>query len=839
MKSKKMENNTLLCIKHYALILAAFWFSPLSGELEGSAFAQTNMSEKTLQEVVVTGTTKSTQTIEEQGVSYTLLDSAFISKNNVHDLSDLAQYVPNLEIPQYGTRLTSSMYVRGIGSRINSPSVGVYYEGIPLLFKAGLNRNFYDISKMAVLRGPQGTLYGLNSEGGIIVVDGQNPLEAIKNGAPRYTGRAAFENHGGRTFQGGFLFPISKNAAASVQAFYHGSNGYQHNSFLNERADDIQEGGAKVRIAWNPTDRLHLSLLGDIQRVEQSGFGYGLASVTDGNVYGDSIASPSTNMTGKYKRTTADLGVNMVYNMGDWRLQSTTSFQYLNDDMKMDQDYTPRQLMHLTQHQRGKAITEELNLKGNITSKWLVSNGLYLAQQWLTAISPVYFDREFTNNLSNTIKMGMLTPMVQGMVAKQVAEAIAKATAGMPPEQAAIVAQQMQEQLVPTMTTQMMTAMSAATIVNTKMQNPGVYRTPMTNIGVFHESHYDFTKDLSVTLGLRYDFNRQELRFNTASITNVDINLMGTEMARTVTSEFNKKFSNTFHQLLPKLTLKYKDYYLSAAKGYRAGGYNFQMFSDILQGEFQQGLQKNIAALRQGDLTFEHDDKAYAEVEDRIGYDPEISWNFEVGGKNTISGASSLVNIRYAAFYSKVQDLQLSVMATEYGYGRMMKNVGNSTSCGAELNLDGVVSLSGKTYRSTLPSYFDTQLISPRLVWNASYAYTHTKFLEDKRVPYIPAHTANASIGYEWNRYSVQLNMTGRGKIYWDEENTLAQPFYTQFGARATADFGIVKASLWARNILNYRPSTFAFTSAAAGQTMVFAQKGEPFMMGINLDFKF
>ncbi len=807
------------------LLALAFVILPLT------AFAQSNISEKTLDEVVVTGTTKSTQTIEEQGVSYTLLDSAFISKNNVHDLSDLAKYVPSLEIPQYGSRLTSSMYVRGIGSRINSPSVGVYYEGIPLLFKAGLNRNFYDISKMAVLRGPQGTLYGLNSEGGIIIVDGQNPLEAVKRGAARYTGKAAFENHGGRTFQAGFTFPIAKNAAASIQAFYHGTNGYQWNSYLNERADDLQESGVKAKVAWNPSEKLQFSFLGDIQRVEQSGFGYGLASVTDGNVYGDSIASPSTNMTGKYARTTADLGVNLIYNMGDWRLQSTTSFQYLNDDMRMDQDYTPRQLMHLTQHQRGKALTEELNLKGNITDKWLVSNGLYAAQQWLTAISPVYFDREFTNNLSNTIKMGMLTPMVQGMVAKQIAEA----TAGMTPEMAAIVAQQMQEQLTPVL----MATMTAATIVNTKMQNPGVYRTPMTNIGVFHESHYDFTKDFSATLGIRYDFNRQELRFNTASITNVNINLMGTEMDRTVTSEFNKKFSNTFHQLLPKLTLKYKDYYISGAKGYRAGGYNFQMFSDILQGEFQQGLQKNLAALRQGDLNFEHDDKAYAEVEDRIGYDPEVSWNFEIGGKNTISSASSLVNIRYAAFYSKVQDLQLSVMATEYGYGRMMKNVGNSTSCGAELNLDGVVSLSGKTYRSTLPSYFDAQLVSPRLVWNASYAYTHTKFLEDKRVPYIPAHTANASIGYEWNRYSVQLNASARGKIYWDEENTLAQPFYTQLGARATADFGIVKASLWARNILNYRPSTFAFTSAAAGQTMVFAQKGEPFMMGVNLDFKF
>lgn len=765
-----------------------------------TSLAQTRMSEKTLDEVVVNGISKSTQTIDKQGVSYTLLDSAFIKSNNVHDLQDLGQYVPSLEIPQYGSRLTSSMYIRGIGSRINSPSVGVYYDGIPLLFKSALNRNYFDISQMAVLRGPQGTLFGLNSEGGIITIDSDNPLEMVMKGAPRFTGRIGVENHGGETFEGSYTMPILDNMAFSAKTFYHKSNGFQRNSFLNSRADDMEEGGAKLSIAWNPTDRLHLSLFGDIQRVDQKGFNYGTVNPVGGKVYGDSIANPATNFLGSYQRTTFDAGLNAVYFMGDMRLQSTTSFQYLNDNMAMDQDYSPRQLMHLTQHQRGKAVTEELNLRGNITDKWRVSNGLYFAQQWLTAISPVYFDRDFTANLSSTIKMGILS------------------------------------QLPPSLLAQLM----AATIVKTKMENPGEYRTPMTNLGVFHESTYNFTKDFSATVGLRYDFNHQALRFNTASITNVSIKMMGTDLERQVLSEYNKKFSNSFHQLLPKLSLKYKDYYVSAAKGYRAGGYNFQMFSDILQGEFQKGLQQNLAALRQGDVIFEHDADAYAEVEDRISYDPEVSWNFELGGKNRFGNASSTqVNIRYATFYSKVQDLQLSVMATEYGYGRMMKNAGNSSSCGAELNIDGVSVLSNKVYSSRLPEYFDTKLVSPRLIWNASYAYTHTKFLEDKCVPYIPSHTMNASIGYAWNRYSVSINTNGRGKIYWDEENTLYQPFYMLLGARATADFGIVRASLWARNILNYRPSTFAFTSTAAGSQMVLAQKGEPFMMGINLDFAF
>ncbi|MCF0208672.1 MAG: TonB-dependent receptor, partial [Bacteroidaceae bacterium] len=738
-----------------------------------AAVAQDEMKETTLKEVVVNGTSKSTQNIEKQCVSYTLLDKDFIEKNDVRDLQNLGQYVPSLEIPQYGSRLTSSMYIRGIGSRINAPSVGVYYEGIPLLFKTALNRHFYDINHMVVLRGPQGTLYGLNSEGGLVVLNGANPIDAVERKAPNFTAKVGFENHGGNNLECSFLFPITSNLAVSTSAFYHKTNGFQRNSNLKERADDLKEGGAKVKIAWNPSKKFRLSLFGDIQRVSQHGFCYGVVKPVNGNIYGDSIAEPSTNMLGSYSRTTFDAGLNAAYNSGRWRLQSITSFQYLNDDMTMDQDNTTAELMHLTQHQRGKAVTEELNLKCNISNKWLTSSGLYLAHQWLTAFAPVYFDKAITAPLADTIK--------------------AKMSGAMPP------------------------AMAKAISVDIKMQNPGEYRTPLMNLGVFHETHYDFTKDFSATIGLRYDFSRQDLKFATSVLTDANIKVATTEMARKITSSYESKFKHTYNQVLPKLSLKYKDYYFTVAKGYRAGGYNFQMFSDILQGELQKTMKDKVADLRKGDITFEHDAAAYAEVEDRISYAPELSWVYELGGRNTFGKHSSnIVNLRYSVFYSRVHDIQLSVMADSYGYGRMMKNAGKSTSCGGEINIDGVIALSSKKYNSSLSSYFDTKLVSPRLVWAASYGYTHTKFLENKQVPYIPNHTMNANLGIEWSRYSVQLNMIGRGKIYWDEENTLAQPFYTQFGARASADFGIIRASLWARNLLNYRPTTFAFSSSMA-----------------------
>ena len=79
-------------------------------------------------------------------------------------------------MPDYGSKLTSPVYIRGIGSRINSPSVGIYVDDVPYFEKAAFDFDFFDIDRVEVLRGPQGTLYGRNTMGGIINVFTKSPL---------------------------------------------------------------------------------------------------------------------------------------------------------------------------------------------------------------------------------------------------------------------------------------------------------------------------------------------------------------------------------------------------------------------------------------------------------------------------------------------------------------------------------------------------------------------------------------------------------------------------------------------------------------------------------------
>ena len=84
-------------------------------------------------------------------------------RHGITSLKGMSDVVANLYIPDYGSRLTSAIYIRGIGSRINTPAVGLYVDNIPYFDKSAFDFNFYDIERIDVLRGPQGTLYGRNS----------------------------------------------------------------------------------------------------------------------------------------------------------------------------------------------------------------------------------------------------------------------------------------------------------------------------------------------------------------------------------------------------------------------------------------------------------------------------------------------------------------------------------------------------------------------------------------------------------------------------------------------------------------------------------------------------
>lgn len=154
-------------------------------------------------------------------VASTIVGSRAIERNHIDALKDLSQTVPNLHLPDYGSRMTSSIYVRGLGARIDQPVIGLNVDNVPVMQKNNFDTELADAERIEVLRGPQSTLYGRNTMGGVINVYTLSPLqyEGVRIGMEYTSGNTC------RLRVSGYN-RIRPDLGISVAGFYNRSDGF-------------------------------------------------------------------------------------------------------------------------------------------------------------------------------------------------------------------------------------------------------------------------------------------------------------------------------------------------------------------------------------------------------------------------------------------------------------------------------------------------------------------------------------------------------------------------------------------------------------------------------------
>ena len=727
-----------------------------------------------LDEVVVVSHPKEHVLLRNLPLSSTMIGAEQIDMRGFNSLDKLSEQVPSLAIPSYGSRLTSSMYLRGVGSRLGSTSVGMYYNQVPIILKSAYNRYLYHLERADVLRGPQGTLYGMNAENGLIRLFTANPLAGSSSWAKLRVGTGT-----SIAAEAGTSINLNEKNAISVAAFYSGQKGFFNHVTFDEKTDKSTETGANVRWASQLSECLALDAFADFQYVSQNGFGYGKYSVAH-NTWEDANSS----QLNTYNRKMLVSGINLTWQQGNSMLQSTTGYQYLDDDMSMDQDYLPGNYMLLEQRQQTQGITQELTSKIQVSQNWKVICGAFFSYQWLKTTAPVYFGEDMNKMIINNL-LGNI-PSIPSFV------------------------------------------LSRLQITNNEV--PGTFHTPVLNFALYHESTIDLCRRLQLTLGLRYDYQRHSIDYDTYSTFT---------LGHVYRSSLQGGDKVGYHQLLPKVALSYQIsprqlVYASLAKGYRAGGYNLQMFSDIFMTE-QRSMGRALAALMRSDMDVAHSEEDYQEVTNTITYKPETTWNLELGAHLNL--LDNKVALDLATYYTRISNQQLSVMAGNFKYGRMMVNAGRSRALGVEVGAHG-------------------KACNNALDWHLNYAYTHAVFRDyitgaqdyrGNKVPYIPAHTFGASLDYTCDMNSkncfikkiiVGADVTGNGKTYWDIDNQYSQEVYAQLGAHLLFDLGLVNVNLWGKNLTNTKYSTFLVESSVDGVKNAFAQRGLPIHMGVDISVK-
>ncbi len=201
---------------------------------ESTATTDTASSATTLGEVIVTAS-KREENLQKVPLSVQALDTKTLSKLNIANFQDYVKFMPSVAFQSAGPN-TASIYMRGIASGDNAnhsgplPSVGTYLDEQPITTIGGtLDIHIYDIARVEVLPGPQGTLYGASSESGTLRIITNKPTTSGFSGGFNLEGNTVDHGGQGGTVEGFVNVPLASNIAIRLVGFAERDAGYIDN----------------------------------------------------------------------------------------------------------------------------------------------------------------------------------------------------------------------------------------------------------------------------------------------------------------------------------------------------------------------------------------------------------------------------------------------------------------------------------------------------------------------------------------------------------------------------------------------------------------------------------
>lgn len=710
----------------------------------------------TLGEVSVTAV-KQMSHLRDEPDAVSILTQAELERLDAVSIRGVSDVVPNFFMPDYGSRITSTIYVRGIGARMDQPSVGLNVDNVPYLNKDAYDFDVSDIYSVEMLRGPQSTLYGRNTMAGVINVSTLSPM--IYQGWRVMAQTSTRERTKGSV---GWYHKFTPKLGFSFTGAFTVADGEFTNEYNGEKLDWEHNYALRSKLVWRISPSWNLQNAASAGFLRQGGYPYEYKET----------GTISFNDTCFYKRFTFADGITARYSGERFSLTSITSVQHINDNMTLDQDFLPDDYFTLTQKKKETAVTQD------IVARSIPSDGVY---GWLGGLFAFYKHLDMDAPVTfKDVGIGELIESHRNDANPYYPIAWYSRTFPLNSE----------------------------------------FKLPTWGVAAYHESEADLG-NWHLTGGLRLDYEHSSLDYYSHCDTGYKIYKQedhGYDFYRDVDIVINErgKLSRHFLTLLPKLAVTYNldnslgNIYAKVTKGYKAGGFNTQMFSDVLQ-------QRLMSVMGIG---------SQYNVDDIVGYKPEHSWNYEVGSHlNLFSGT---VYLDLAAFYIDCRDQQLTMFPDGNTTGRIMTNAGKTRSFGGEASVGWKV--------------------SNQFSINGSYGFTDAKFrrffngikdFKGKRLPYAPSNTLFLQALYEKEifegRLSFEVNMKGAGRIYWNEENTEWQDFYCLLGASASYSSGFLTMQLWGKNLTNTRYKTFYFLSMGNA----FFQRGKGIELGGTIRFDF
>ncbi len=223
-----------------------------------------------LEEVVVTAQRRS-ERLQDVPVAVTAVSAASLARNHIDDASRLQFVTPGFTWGQQGS--DSFPAIRGVRTSLvsaqNDPVIGFYLDGIYQSRTQQQSIPLFDLSRVEVQRGPQGTLYGRNTFGGNISVVSAPPTDVFSAAV-----NGEYGNYNQEKFDGYVNIPVTNTLDVRLSAVHLSHDGYVTSTTTpNLRLADDDENAERVEIKWDPTEQLDVVLRGGLWQRDDNGAG--------------------------------------------------------------------------------------------------------------------------------------------------------------------------------------------------------------------------------------------------------------------------------------------------------------------------------------------------------------------------------------------------------------------------------------------------------------------------------------------------------------------------------------------------------------------------------------
>jgi len=342
-----------------------------------------------VEDIVVTAQKRS-ENIQRVPIAVTSVSGIALERAQVRDVQGLANTIPNVQINSFSNSPDSAVFtIRGVGVNDADPYVGttvsVVVDGVPVGVNTAALLSLFDVERVEVLRGPQGTLFGANTTGGVVNVITKQPTGEFGGEA-----QIVYGNYNRIDLNAAINFPISDALAGKVSVLHTGSDGFFRAYGDNRRLGKRDMTSVRPYLKYTG-DGYNATLIGQYDR-SRNGSQTGVIIAGPGELFyapgetdqginfrrGQSLDQPDYNNRDSYAVT---LTQNIETGIGE--LVAISSYREYDNDLYSDDDAQTAILLQTRRQTKQHQLSQELRLHSDINDRIkLVAGAFYFSQKY-------------------------------------------------------------------------------------------------------------------------------------------------------------------------------------------------------------------------------------------------------------------------------------------------------------------------------------------------------------------------------------------------------------------------------------------------------------------------